>query len=188
MSLRFELSPEDLKNIRKFDEPLAIILWHNRLFLASEIYRRFRGGRKIYALVSASHDGAWLTAFFAYAGLRAVRGSSSRMGREAATALIDTLRAGYDVGITPDGPRGPCYDFKPGCVIVARRTQAPILLLGVDFKSAWRLRSWDRFYLPKPFSRVRFRCEVINNDQLADRDAALVGIRERLLALNPDSK
>ncbi|WP_414664217.1 lysophospholipid acyltransferase family protein [Horticoccus sp. 23ND18S-11] len=186
LSLRFELTPADLAAYTKKDEPVAIILWHNRLFLAAEIVRRFRHGRTPYALVSASQDGAWLTAFFALAGLRAVRGSSSRLGREAATALVETLRAGYDVGITPDGPRGPCYELKPGTVIVTRRTHTPMLLVGGEFTSAWRLRSWDRFYLPKPFSRVRMRCEVITADQLADRDAGTAMLRERLLALNPD--
>lgn len=186
MSLRFETSPEDLRAYTKKDEPVAIVLWHNRLFLAAEIVRRFRGGRPAYALVSASQDGAWLAAFFSLAGLRTVRGSSSRMGREAATALVDVLRSGHDIGITPDGPRGPCYEVKPGSVIVARRTRAPMLLIGGEFASAWRLRSWDRFYLPKPFSRVRMRCEVILPDQLADRDAASMRLRERLLAMNPD--
>jgi lysophospholipid acyltransferase (LPLAT)-like uncharacterized protein len=188
MSLRFETSPDDLRAYTKKDEPVAIILWHNRLFLAAEIVRRFREGRTPYALVSASQDGAWLTAFFSLAGLRTVRGSSSRLGREAATALVETLRAGNDIGITPDGPRGPCYELKPGSVIVARRTRAPMLLVGGEFKSAWRLRSWDRFYVPKPFSRVRMRCEVVTADQLADRDLAMVTLRERLLTLNPDTK
>jgi lysophospholipid acyltransferase (LPLAT)-like uncharacterized protein len=185
-SLRFETSPADLRAYTKVDEPVAMVLWHNRLFLAAEIVRRFRGGRPAYALVSASQDGAWLTAFFSLAGLRTVRGSSSRLGREAATALVDTLRAGHDIGLTPDGPRGPCYDMKPGVVIVSRRTRAPMLLIGGEFASAWRLRSWDRFYLPKPFSRVRMRCEVVTVDQLADRDAAIAMLRERLIALNPD--
>ncbi|MSU24476.1 MAG: DUF374 domain-containing protein [Opitutus sp.] len=186
MTLRFELSEEDLRNYTKKDEPVALVLWHNRLFLAAEIVRRFRAGRPAYALVSASRDGAWLTAFFSMAGLRAVRGSSSRLGREAATALVQVLRAGHDVGITPDGPRGPCYELEPGGVIVARRTRAPVLLIGADFGSAWRLRSWDRFYLPKPFSRVRMRCELILPDELADRDAAVAKMRARLLAINPD--
>ena len=186
-SLRFETSPGDLRNYTKKDEPVAIVLWHNRLFLAAEIVRRFRVGRPAYALVSASQDGAWLTAFFALARLRTVRGSSSRLGREAATALVETLRAGHDIGVTPDGPRGPCYDVKPGSVIVARRTRAPMLLVGAEFESAWRLRSWDRFYVPKPFSRVRMRCEVITADQLADRGAGMALLRARLLALNPDA-
>lgn len=187
MSLRFDTTPEDLRAWTKKDEPVAIVLWHNRLFLAAEIVRRFRKGRPPpYALVSASKDGAWLAAFFALAGLNTVRGSSSRLGREAATALVDVIREGNDVGITPDGPRGPCYELKPGAVIVPRRTRAPILLVGGEFQSAWRLRSWDRFYVPKPFSRVRMRCEVVTPEQLADRDAALVFLRERLRAMNPD--
>ena len=188
LTLRFELTPEDLANYTKKDEPVAIVLWHNRLFLAAEIVRRFRRGRPVYALVSASQDGAWLTAFFSLAGLRAVRGSSSRLGREAATATVEVLRAGHDVGITPDGPRGPCYDLKPGSVIVARRTRAPVLLVGGEFFSAWRLPSWDRFYVPKPFSRVRMRCEVLTSEQFADREAGLTMMRTRLLALNPDRK
>ena len=187
MTLRFDATPEDIRAYTKKDQPVAMVLWHNRLFLAAEIVRRYRGGRPAYALVSASQDGAWLTAFFALAGLRTVRGSSSRLGREAATALVETLRAGHDIGITPDGPRGPCYEMKPGGVIVARRTRAPLLLIGGEFFSAWQLRSWDRFYIPKPFSRVRMRCEVVMPEQLADRDAAMLMLRERLLALNPDS-
>ena len=186
-SLRFDTTAADLAAYTKKDQPVTIVLWHNRLFLAAEIVRRYRGGRPAYALVSASQDGAWLAAFFSLVGLATVRGSSSRLGREAATALVETLRAGYDIGITPDGPRGPCYELKPGGVIVARRTRAPLLLIGAEFQSAWRLRSWDRFYLPKPFSRVRMRCELIAADQLADRDAALRLLQERLLALNPDA-
>lgn len=185
-SLRFEASEADLQAYMKKDVPVAIVLWHNRLFLAAEIVRRYRQGRPAYALVSASQDGAWLSAFFSLAGMRTVRGSSSRLGREAATALVDVLRAGYDVGITPDGPRGPRYELKPGSIIVARRTRAPMLLVGAEFESAWQLKSWDRFVIPKPFSRVRMRCEVVTSDRLADRDVAAAEVQSRLIALNPD--
>jgi lysophospholipid acyltransferase (LPLAT)-like uncharacterized protein len=185
-SLRFEATPEDIRRYTRHDVPVAIVLWHNRLFLAAEIVRRYRIGRPAYALVSASEDGAWLSAFFAMGGLRTVRGSSSRLGREAASALVEVLQSGRDVGITPDGPRGPCYDFKPGAVIVARRTRAPMILVGAEFTSSWRLRSWDRFHLPRPFSRVRMRCEIIEPEQLADRVAGMELVRSRLLALNPD--
>jgi len=186
-SLRFDMTPEDVSNCSKCDVPVAFVLWHNRLFLASEIHRRFRPTRPLYALISASKDGALLTAFFGMVGgLHAVRGSSSNFGREAASALVEAQREGHDIGITPDGPRGPCYELKPGAVIVPRRTKAPVLLIGGEFESAWRLNSWDRFYLPKPFSRVRLRCELIANEQLDDRDVAIELIRARLLLLNPD--
>lgn len=186
MSLRFEATPADIAAYSKRDQPVAMVLWHNRLFLASEIVRRYRAGRPAYALVSASKDGGWLTAFFSLAGVRTVRGSSSKLGREAASAMVEMLRLGHDVGLTPDGPRGPRYEMKPGAVIVPRRTRAPILVIGADFSSAWQLKSWDRFYLPKPFSRVRMRCEVLMPEQLADRDAGMALLHERLLALNRD--
>lgn len=187
MSLRLETSPQDLANYTKRDETVAMVLWHNRLFLAAEIFRRYRHPKPMYALVSASQDGAWLTAFFSLIGLQAVRGSSNNLGREAATALVGVMRAGGDVGITPDGPRGPIYQFKPGALIVARLTRTPLLLIGADFEAAWRLRkAWDGFYLPKPFSRVRMRCELVPVEALADRDAAVARLQARLNALNPD--
>ena len=187
MSLRFQESPDDLRNFTKRDEPIAMVLWHNRLFLAADIFRRYRNPKPMYALVSPSQDGAWLTAFFSLIGLRTVRGSSNSLGREAAAALVGVLRDGHDVGITPDGPRGPRYELKPGALIVARRTKTPLLLVGADFESAWRLnKAWDRFYLPKPFSRVRMRCELITADELADRDGAAARLQKRLIELNPD--
>ncbi|HWA09064.1 MAG TPA: lysophospholipid acyltransferase family protein [Opitutaceae bacterium] len=186
-SLRFELSEEDRRNIVRRDQPMAVVLWHNRLFLVAEIFRRYRSDRPIHALVSASRDGAWLHAFLSIIGIRTVRGSSHRFGREAAMALVDALRAGHDIGITPDGPRGPCYELKPGGLIVARRTQAPLLLIGGRFPSAWRLRSWDRFYLPRPFSRVQVRCEYVPAAEIAgDRDEAIARLSARLMAISPD--
>jgi lysophospholipid acyltransferase (LPLAT)-like uncharacterized protein len=185
-TLRLEASPDALRNLRKIDEPLVIAMWHNRLFLASEIFRRYRQRRPAYCLISASKDGAWLEVFFALVGMRSVRGSSSRLGREAVTALVNVLREGHDVGITPDGPRGPRYDFKAGGLIVARRSRVPMLLLGCAFESAWQLGSWDGFWLPKPFSRVHVYCELVRPDELRDRQEATEQLRERLLAINSD--
>ena len=167
-------------------EAVAFVLWHNRLFLVPECYRRYRRGRPLYALISASDDGAWLSALFSLIGMRAVRGSSSRHGREAAAGLLEVLRAGHDTGVTPDGPRGPCYDFKAGALIVARRGRAPLLLFGAEFGAARRLGSWDRFYLPCPFSWVRIRCERIAADALAEGEAAAETIAARLREINPD--
>lgn len=186
-SLHLTASPESLRALSKTDEPVAFTLWHNRLFLTAEIFRRYRQGRPVYGLVSPSKDGAWLEAFFSLVGICAVRGSSHKLGREAVTALVDVLRAGHDIGITPDGPRGPIYEFKPGALIVARRSGAPLLLVGGAFESSWQLRSWDRFYLPVPFSRVRVYCEEIAPDKLGDREESAVRLQARLVAMSPDS-
>jgi len=186
-TLRFEFSEDYPREMTQTEKPVIFLVWHNRLFVVAEIYRRFRGGRPTYGLVSASRDGAWLAAFFSLMGMQAVRGSSSRGGREAMTAMVEVLRAGHAIGITPDGPRGPCYDFKEGGLVVARRAGARVLLLGMEFSSAWRLRSWDGFYLPKPFSRVRLQCVPVTDETLHDRAAAAMELRARMLALNPDS-
>ena len=186
MTLRFEASPESLKALAKVDESIAFVMWHNRLFISPEIFRRYRKGRNFYGLVSASKDGAWLDVLYSLLGMRTVRGSSSKGGREAVTALVNVMKLGNDIGVTPDGPRGPLYDFKAGCLIVSRRAHSPILLLGAEFSSAWRLNSWDRFYLPKPFSRVRLHCELVSHDELADRNESAKQLRTRLLAMNLD--
>jgi lysophospholipid acyltransferase (LPLAT)-like uncharacterized protein len=180
-----EVVPADRAILEGCERPVAFVLWHNRLFVSAEIFRRFRG-RKLCGLVSASRDGAWLAAFYSLMGMGAVRGSSSRFGREAAAQLVAALRSGLDVGVTPDGPKGPCYDFKEGALIVARRAGAPLLLFGAEYTSAWRLGSWDGFYLPRPFSTVRIRCERIEPGDLADRHAAAAAVSARLRELNPD--
>lgn len=185
-TLRLEASTEDRRCLETCNEPLANVLWHNRLFLAAEYFRQFRKSRPTYALVSASKDGAWLTAFFSLIRLNTVRGSSSNYGREAVHALIEVLRAGHDIGITPDGPRGPLYEFKPGGLIVTRRAQAPMILVGFELEDFWELRSWDRFRIPKPFSRIRLRGELVPCAAQTDRDGALAYLQQRLCALNPD--
>ncbi len=185
-TLRFELTATARANLERDQRgPVAFVLWHNRLFLATELFRRFRR-RPVCALVSTSRDGAWLTAFFGLAGLRAVRGSSSRGGRGAAHGLVAALRAGHDVGITPDGPRGPRYESKPGTVTVARRSGADVLLIGARFGPAWRLRSWDGFYVPQPFSMVRIECERMTAAELAG-DTAVAALTTRLRAISPDA-
>ena len=188
MTLRFRITEADRAMITSQGQATMFVLWHNRLIMTSEIFRRYRGGHPVYGLVSASNDGAWLAAYFSSVGIRAVRGSSSRYGREAATGLVEVLRRGFDVGITPDGPRGPCYDMKAGALIVARRARTRVSLIGMDFESSWRLASWDGFYLPRPFSKVHLSFELVPLEELKDRDEAARRIGARLIEMNPDRK
>jgi lysophospholipid acyltransferase (LPLAT)-like uncharacterized protein len=91
----------------------------------------------------------------AFFGLGAVRGSSSRRAVAALIGMKRALKDGQDVCITPDGPRGPRYSFHPGVVKLAESSGAAIVPIHAHFSSAWRLKSWDRLVIPKPFSRVR---------------------------------
>lgn len=143
-------------NVAKVDDaagPSVVLLWHDKLFVSSWIANRYFG-RPVTALISTSKDGAWLVAFFRLMGVTAVRGSSSRRGAAALVTLTRSMRAGRHAGITPDGPKGPALEFKPGAVSLARLTRSPFLILGIRYHACWRTRSWDRFGLPVPFSKV----------------------------------
>ncbi|MBL9214829.1 MAG: DUF374 domain-containing protein [Opitutaceae bacterium] len=185
-TLRFEADPETLQRLTYSDQPAAVVLWHNRLFLSAEIFRRYRTRRRLFGLVSASKDGAWLAAFYRMIGLHPVRGSSSQFGREAARTLIEVMRDGNDIGITPDGPRGPLYVVEPGVLVVTRRLKAPMVLLGAEFTRARRLRSWDRFYIPWPFSRIKMRCLLLPAERADGSKPDAADVRNALLSINPD--
>lgn len=185
-TLRFEADRETVARLSKSDEPIAFVLWHNRLFLSPEIFRRYRTRRRLYGLVSASKDGAWLAAFYRMIGLMPVRGSSSNFGREAGRQLIELMKAGNDIGITPDGPRGPLYVVEPGVLVVTRRNNAPMVLMGAEFTRAKRLRSWDKFYVPWPFTRVKLRCTVLPAKKDDGSKYSADEVRAALLAINPD--
>lgn len=185
-TLRMEADPETLARLTKSDEPVAIVIWHNRLFISAEVFRRYRFKRRVFGLVSASKDGAWLAAFYRLIGLTPVRGSSSNFGREAGKALIEVMRGGHDIGITPDGPRGPIYTVEPGVLVVTRRNNAPMVLVGAEFGPAKRLRSWDKFYIPWPFTRIRMRCTVLPAKNADGTKLGADEVRAALLAINPD--
>jgi len=188
-TLRFEADEQTQRQLRGEGQAGVVALWHNRVFLTPELYRRYRrGGRQMVALISASRDGSWLALLLGLLGVRTARGSSSRRSLTAVRELRRLLAEGHDVTITPDGPRGPCYDFKVGPVYLARLAKCPVLLINAEFTHAWRLRSWDRTYLPWPGSKVRLRTEWVVDLAAQDwesNEAAAAWLRARLLALVP---
>lgn len=161
----------------------VLLLWHDRLFFAPIITQRYLT-EPVCALISASKDGGWLTAFYRLMGIRSVRGSSNRRGAEALVALARAMRAGCHAGVTPDGPKGPRREAKPGLLALARISRRPVVLLGIRYHSAWRLRSWDRFALPLPFSRVDLTFEPVAVAD--DESGALRAIGDRLTELSGD--
>jgi len=190
MTLRMDGDPSVARTIAEEKGPVIVCFWHNRLIISPELRRRYRSFKPMNGLVSASKDGAWLVAFFNLLGIGAVRGSSSWRGGKALVELEEKLLAGEDIAITPDGPRGPVYDFKLGPASLALRTRSPVLLVGSGFASAKRLKSWDRFALPHPFSKVMLRAELVRPEQFAGmNDVALAGfLRDKLLAIGDASE
>ena len=125
------------------------IFWHDQQLAAMWHYRR----RGACALISRHRDGEYIARVAQSLGIRTVRGSSTRGGSAALKELVDLARAGWAVALTPDGPRGPRHRVKPGILYLAQRTGLPIRGLAIGFSSFWTLRTWDRFRVPKPFSR-----------------------------------
>jgi lysophospholipid acyltransferase (LPLAT)-like uncharacterized protein len=130
-------------------------LWHNRLLIFPLVLRRFFPDRHGAALISASRDGDLLSDAIHRFKYDVVRGSSSKLGASALLQLGEELTAGRDVVITPDGPRGPAYELGPGIVFLAQKTGAQVLPVNMEYSSCWRVKSWDRFIIPKPFCKVR---------------------------------
>lgn len=135
-------------------DPCIIVLWHNLMLVAPLFYTWHRRFRPVVVLTSASRDGELLAGVMQCFGLGAVRGSSSRRGAIAMRSLIDAAEQGKDVVITPDGPRGPVYTVGPGLIYLAQKTGMPIMRVQVRYESFWQLKSWDRFRIPKPFSKI----------------------------------
>lgn len=138
-------------------EQAIFAIWHNRQLLAPGLYRRFfrnhRSTRRLAALASASRDGAIAARILELFGAHAVRGSSSRRGALAMAEMIDLARAGYDIAVTPDGPRGPRYRVQPGTIVLAQYTGLPIVPITLTLSRKKVLPSWDGFQIPLPFGR-----------------------------------
>ena len=154
-TLRYEI--EDRAGIvgKPIAENYIGALWHNRLLLFPFVLRRFFFNRHGAALISASRDGELLADAIKRFGFDVVRGSSSRLGARAILQLTDVLASGHDVVITPDGPRGPAYELGAGIIFLAQKSGAAVLPVNMEYSTCWRIKSWDRFIIPRPFSKVR---------------------------------
>jgi lysophospholipid acyltransferase (LPLAT)-like uncharacterized protein len=134
-------------------EPFIIVFWHGEILPVAWVHRH----RGLAPLISRHADGEVIARIVEGLGYRTARGSTSRGGVRALLETARLVEQGITVGFTPDGPRGPRHKFAPGALIVAQRTGRPVVALSAWADRAWRLSSWDRHLLPKPFARVTIR-------------------------------
>ena len=140
------------------NEPVIMAVWHGELALPPFYYAYvLRGGKpKLHIMISEHKDGEYIARTMKYIGLNAVRGSSTRGGAKAMMQAIKKMREGSDLAITPDGPRGPRHEVADGIVAIAQKQECKIIALSIEASRFWQFRSWDKFYLPKPFSQITF--------------------------------
>ena len=137
--------------VARSGRPHVFLLWHDVLLPLLWQHR----GRGVTIVVSEAQDGQYLAEYARRIGYREAKGSSSRGGVRALLGAVKALKAGGSAAFTPDGPRGPRREFKGAVLMAAARGGATVVPLHAGADRAWRLRSWDRFMIPKPFARVR---------------------------------
>jgi lysophospholipid acyltransferase (LPLAT)-like uncharacterized protein len=130
--------------------PVIFVFWHGQLLPLVHVHR----GEGIVVLVSEHGDGEYITRIIERKGFGTVRGSSTRGGTSGLRALVRAARGGRDLALTPDGPRGPRGDFKPGALLVAQLTGYPVVPLALGASRSWTLGSWDGFLVPKPLATI----------------------------------
>jgi lysophospholipid acyltransferase (LPLAT)-like uncharacterized protein len=145
---------EGVENYDQFwrqGKPVIFTLWHGRLLPCTHFHRQ----QGVVTLISQHRDGEYITRAVRRWGFTAVRGSTTRGGLDALRELIQHVRAGRSLAITPDGPKGPREKMKPGPVLIAQRTGAPIIPVVSGASRASYVGGWDRFMIPHPFARLR---------------------------------
>lgn len=150
-------------NKKNFHGPNAITgdstifaCWHGELLMLPYAYFRYRKTPNVKALISSHFDGMLISKTMTYFGIGSIAGSTNRNATRALMQAIRTLKDGCDVGITPDGPKGPRHEVADGIVAMAQKADAKIVLVEIKPTKYWQLGSWDRFIIPKPFGVIDF--------------------------------
>jgi lysophospholipid acyltransferase (LPLAT)-like uncharacterized protein len=183
-TLRYRFSDPHGFMTRKDVAQVIFCIWHNRLALSMKMYFAFRRRHHqtagLAGLVSASRDGAFLAAILERFGVQPVRGSSSRRGGQALLELTTWAERGYDLAITPDGPRGPRYIVQDGAMALAQVTG--LSLVPVSFHLNWKIqvKSWDRFQIPLPFSHCEITIGQVLRVPREATDAERESLRQQL--------
>lgn len=141
---------EAWRALRAQKRPFVFVFWHGQMLPLLWLHRH----EGIVVLVSSHRDGEIIARIAERLGFRTVRGSSNRGAARALMGVVRELEEGREVAVTPDGPRGPAHQFASGALVAAQRVGVPIVAVGASARRAWRLKSWDRFLIPKPFARV----------------------------------
>lgn len=141
---------ENLESVRSEKKSVIYAFWHGRMLIFTYSHRK----RKIHVLISQHRDGEYIARIIHRLGFVSVRGSTTRGGSKALFEMCDKTAAGFDVAVTPDGPRGPGFEIHPGIMYVAQRSGMPIVPITNSAENRWNLSSWDRFLIPKPFSEA----------------------------------
>ncbi len=138
------------------DERCVIGFWHGDLLMQTFNYLNWRRHPNVVVMISEHFDGILIAKTVKYFGLDTIRGSTRSGAAKVLIQAIKKVREGYDLGITPDGPKGPKFSVTEGIVAVAQKLDRPIIVQNCVPSRYWQLNSWDNFMIPKPFCHLEF--------------------------------
>ena len=138
------------------DEKFIMACWHGELLMIPYAYTRYRKNPHVKLLISEHFDGNLIAKTLNFFGFSTIRGSSTRGGAKALIQSIKEIKNGYDLGITPDGPKGPRHEIHDGIVVMAQKAKVKIVLVEIKPSKYWQLKSWDKFVIPKPFGTINY--------------------------------
>ncbi len=162
-------------------EPVIFAFWHGDLLLQPYLYYRFRKVPKANVLISDHFDGQIIARIMRYFKLGTIHGSTTRGGAKVLIQGLKSLSEGYDIGITPDGPKGPRHVMSDGAVVMAQKRNAKVIVFHCVPSSYWQLSSWDRFTIPKPFGTLDFYASEPLDLEGLDMETAKALVREKLM-------
>ena len=177
-----------LTNKKKFIAPdtlpsknFIMACWHGELLMIPYAYMKYRKIPNVKLMISDHFDGSLIAYTLSKFGFGTVRGSSTRNAARALIASIRELKSGSDLGITPDGPKGPRHIVADGIVVMAQKASVNIVLVEIKPSSYWQLNSWDKFVIPKPFGTITYYISEPVDVSLMTLDDAKKTIQEGLL-------
>lgn len=167
---------------KEIDEKAVIFAcWHGDLLMLPYLYHQFRKIPKANVLISEHFDGQIIAKIIVYFNLGTIHGSSNRSAVRVLMQGIKSLKEGYDIGITPDGPKGPRHEVSDGVVAMAHKSKAKVVLLSCVPSKYWQLNSWDKFTIAKPFATLDFYAsEPFDLEEVAMEDARVL-IKKELM-------
>nr|WP_240332111.1 lysophospholipid acyltransferase family protein [Sulfurospirillum tamanensis] len=167
---------------RPLATPCVFALWHGELVMMPVFYQRFFPKNRSLAIIVSQHkDGEILAKIVSRLGIKTLRGSSSRGAVGVLKEAFRTMQQGSDVAVTPDGPRGPRHFVAEGVVALSSRNNAPIVTINCRASKVWQFKSWDKMFLPKPFSTIEFFIGEPFEVKGLSKDKAKAILRERLM-------
>jgi len=144
------------------EEQHICVCWHGELFMSPQAYRYIHKKHKASAIISKHFDGSLIAGTLNLLSIRPLRGSSKRGAKKVLLEAFRAVKNAEEVLVTPDGPRGPRHSMSDGAIGLAVKSKLPIFIMNFTAESFWQIKSWDKFVIPKPFTKVDFYIQSIS--------------------------